>query len=42
MIAASVEWPRLCGRVLSRIDERAAVASGDDELALLVRARAAR
>jgi hypothetical protein len=42
MIAASVEWPRLCGPVLSRIDERAAAASGDEELALLVRAHAGR
>jgi hypothetical protein len=39
MLAVSVEWPKLGPRVFTRIEQQAAAASGDNELALLVRTR---
>ena len=39
MLAVSAEWPKLGSRVFARIEQQAAAAAGDKELALLVRAR---
>ena len=39
MLAVSAEWPKLGPRVFVRIEKQAAAAAGEQELALLVRAR---
>ena len=41
MLAVSAEWPKLGPRVFARIEKQAATAPGEQELALLVRARVA-
>ena len=41
MLAVSVEWPKLGSRVFARIEQQAAAAVGEKELALLVRPRLA-
>lgn len=40
MLAVSAEWPKLSPRVFARIEQQAVGASGDKELALLVRTHA--